>query len=283
MKKKVALIYNVAKKENLELCKKLNTYLENKKIKTIVCKTGIKNSEWKKLRSSLAFAIVLGGDGTLLSTSRQLAQKGIPICGINTGHLGFLTEGKDSKATKLVEKLLNKKFKIDERTMLQTYIVSSGNKQGPLFALNDVVISRGTSRKMINMTLNVDGRPVADYIADGLIISTPTGSTAYALSAGGAIMEPGIGGFEIVPICAHTLTSRPHIVSDKREITITFNRPHKGTILQIDGQETFYLQGSVAVKISRSGYNAKLIRLHGIESDFYWRIRQKFHFGQTIQ
>lgn len=281
--KNIGLIYNANRKENTDLATKVEKYLKSKNISTSLCKAGIESPQWSSLDSKIDLAIILGGDGTLLSTSRALAPKGIPIFGINTGHLGFLTEAQKGDVIKLVDKVLNNNCNIDERMMLSINIEGGKKEKAPLYALNDVVISRGTSRKMVHITLNVDENPVADYIADGLIICTPTGSTAYALSAGGAVMEPGIGGIEIVPICAHTLTSRPHIVSDKRKITITFNRPHEGAILQLDGQETFNLGQGTKVIITRSKHTTKLLRLSGEESDFYWRIRQKFHWGQTTQ
>ncbi|OGI20655.1 MAG: hypothetical protein A3B68_08905 [Candidatus Melainabacteria bacterium RIFCSPHIGHO2_02_FULL_34_12] len=280
MKKKVGLVYNATKKENLEIADKVEKFLHSHGISTWKGRTSTEENDWKFLNEELEFAIILGGDGTLLGASRALAPKGIPMFGINTGHLGFLTEGKSGSILELVEKVIKKECKIEERAMLCGYILNKNNSENePMFALNDIVISRGASYKMINITLNVDDKPVADYIGDGLIISTPTGSTAYALSAGGAVMEPGIRGIEIVPICAHSLTSRPHIVSDSRVITITFNRPHEGTLLQVDGQETFNIKDGSSVRISRAAHTAKLMRLLGEESDFYWTIRQKFHWG----
>lgn len=279
--KRIGLIYNARRKENTRLAKKIEKYLKGLGKKVSACKVGVKGANWHTLGREIDLAIMLGGDGTLLSSSRYLAPKGIPVFGINTGHLGFLTEGRKGDVLDLVDQVLKKRFKIEKRGMLCAYILGS-RKVGPLYALNDVVISRGASRKMLSLTLNVDNKQVADYIADGLIICTPTGSTAYALSSGGAVMEPGIGGIEIVPICAHTLTSRPHIVSDKREITITFAESYKGAILQIDGQESFNLKENSRIKIIHAKCEAKLIRLYGTESDFYWRIRQKFHWGKTI-
>src|SRR3989338_4617320 len=280
MKKKVGLVYNATKKENLEIADKVEKFLHSHGISTWKGRTSTEENDWKFLNEELEFAIILGGDGTLLGASRALAPKGIPMFGINTGHLGFLTEGKSGSILELVEKVIKKECKIEERAILCGYILNKNNSENePMFALNDIVISRGASYKMINITLNVDDKPVADYIGDGLIISTPTGSTAYALSAGGAVMEPGIRGIEIVPICAHSLTSRPHIVSDSRVITITFNRPHEGTLLQVDGQETFNIKDGSSVRISRAAHTAKLMRLLGEESDFYWTIRQKFHWG----
>ena len=284
MKKKVGLIYNASRKENIEIIAKIENFLHSKGVSTWRGKGGTENTDWQFLNEPLDFAIVIGGDGTLLGTSRALAPKNIPMFGINTGHLGFLTEGRHDDVLVLVEKVLNNEYRIEERAMLCGYILSSDlldSEKGPMFALNDIVISRGTSYKMIHMTLKVDDRPVADYIADGLIISTPTGSTAYALSAGGAVMDPEIHGIEIVPICAHSLTNRPHIVADNRIITITFNRPHDGTILQIDGQETYPIKFGTKIRITRAVHTAKLLRLLGEESDFYWTIRQKFHWGST--
>lgn len=274
--KNIGLVYNASKKENLDLTKKVEKHLQSKGIKTSTYKAGIENPKWDTLDKKLDVAIILGGDGTLLSASRKLAPKGIPIFGINTGHLGFLTDGTQGEILNLVDLLLRKKYFVDERFMLSCKIINS-KKHGPIHALNDVVISRGTNRKMAQLTLTVDNKPVADYIADGLIISTPTGSTAYALSAGGSVMDPTIDGIQIVPICAHSLTSRPHIVSDKREITITVNKPHEGLMLQIDGQETFDLSKEANVKITRAKHSVKLLRLETKENDFYSRIRQKFH------
>ncbi len=283
---KVGIIYNTSRKENLEVVEKLEKFLHGKGISTWRGRTGSEKNDWEFLTEPLEFAIVLGGDGTLLGTSRMLAPKGIPMFGINTGHLGFLSEGRAGNLFELVEQVLKKEYRIEARAMLCGYVLTSDklqNERGPFFALNDIVISRGVHHKMIYMALNVDERPVADYIADGLIISTPTGSTAYALSAGGAVIDPEIRGIEIVPICAHTLTNRPHIVADSRIITITFNRPHEGTMLQLDGQENLSIQMGDKVRISRSAHSAKMIRLLGEESDFYWTIRQKFHWGMLAK
>ena len=282
MKKTIGLIYNASKKENLEIACKLEKFLHAKGISTWVGKAGDGKTDWESLKEPLDFAVVFGGDGTLLGASRVLAPKGIPMFGINTGHLGFLSEGRSGNILEMVEKILKNEYRIEERAMLCGYILNSSslnNEIGPMLALNDIVISRGTSYTMVNMTLTVDDRPVADYVADGLIISTPTGSTAYALSAGGAVMDPEIKGIEIVPICAHSLTNRPHIVSDNKILTIAFNRPHEGTILQIDGQETFQIKDKTKIRISRAAHTAKLLRLLGEESDFYWTIREKFHWG----
>lgn len=277
--KKIGLIYNATRKENLNIIKEIEKFLNSKNINTWIGKAAVEDADWGSLKEPLDLAIVLGGDGTLLGASRNLAPKNIPMLGINTGHLGFLTEpSSGGNVLDLVEKVLKNEYKIEERTMLSWH-----SDEGQKVALNDIVISRGTSYKMVNMTLNVDTRPVADYVADGLIISTPTGSTAYALSSGGAVMDPEIRGIEIVPICAHTLTNRPHIVADNRVITITFNKQHQGTILQIDGQETFSVKTDSKIKITRATHTAKLIRLLGKESDFYWTIRKKFHWGSTVQ
>jgi len=284
--KKVGLIYNATRKENLQIIENIDKFLQGKGKNTWIGKTAVVDSDWNNLNESLELAIVLGGDGTLLGASRNLAPKGIPIFGISTGHLGFLTEGRQEDVLSIVEKILKHDYKIEERAMLCIYFIHSKEDEhgrGPLFALNDIVISRGTSYKMVHMTLDVNDEPVADYIADGLIISTPTGSTAYALSAGGAVMDPEIRGIEIVPICAHSLTNRPHIVSDTRIITITFNKPHDGTTLQLDGQETFSVKFDSKIRITRAAHNVKLIRLTGAESGFYSTIRKKFHWGSTVQ
>lgn len=274
--KKIGLIYNATRSSNLDFAKKLGEYLSDKGITTCIYKTGVPDSDLGLLKENLDFALILGGDGTLLGTSRILAPKNIPMFGINTGHLGFLTEGRPGNSFELLDKVLAGEYRIEERAMLQAN-VSSLNRN--MIALNDIVIYRAVDKRMLHLTLSVNGRPVADYHSDGLIISTPTGSTAYAMAAGGAVMDPEVRGIEIVPMCAHSLTNRPNIVSDTKEITITFNRSHEGTVLQIDGQENYPVKKDDCIEVKKSDISAKLIRLLGEESDFYWTIRHKFHWG----
>lgn len=275
--KKVALIYNTKKSKNVDLAEKINTFLSKKEVSSVICKTSAEKSEWDLVDSSCELAIVLGGDGTLLGTSRALAKKHIPILGINTGHLGFLTEGTSGKWEEILDSVLQGNFKIEERSLLKANV---SNKQLlEYIAFNDIVINRGINKKMLKLILSVDDKTVADYVADGLIVSTPTGSTAYALSAGGAVMDPEIKGIEIVAICSHSLTNRPYIVSDKRTIKIDIEKAHNDAILQIDGQETIELQNKSVIEITRAPFNVKLVRLLGNESDFYYRVRHKFHWG----
>jgi NAD+ kinase len=274
--KKIGLIYNATRSSNLDFAKKIGEYLSGKGITTCIYKTGVPDSDLVHLSEHLDFALILGGDGTLLGTSRVLAPKNIPMFGVNTGHLGFLTEGRPGNVHELLDKVLAGEYRVEERAMLEAQISSSDKC---MIALNDIVIYRAVDKRMLHLTLSVNERPVADYHSDGLIISTPTGSTAYAMAAGGAVMDPEVRGIEIVPMCAHSLTNRPHIVSDTKELTITFNRAHQGTILQMDGQENYPIKAHESVKVKKSKVNAKLIRLLGEESDFYWTIRQKFHWG----
>lgn len=274
--KKIGLIYNATRSSNLDFAKKIGEYLSGKGLTTCIYKTGVPDSDLTHLSESLDFALILGGDGTLLGTSRVLAPKNIPMFGVNTGHLGFLTEGRPGNVHELLDQVLAGEYRVEERAMLEAQISSSDKC---MLALNDIVIYRAIDKRMLHLTLSVNERPVADYHSDGLIISTPTGSTAYAMAAGGAVMDPEVRGIEIVPMCAHSLTNRPHIVSDTKELTITFNRAHQGTILQMDGQENYPIKAHESIKVKKSKTNAKLIRLLGEESDFYWTIRQKFHWG----
>lgn len=274
--KNIALVYNANREKDIEYINSVKDSLEKKGITSQVYKGGIDYTEVKNLSDDVDLIIVLGGDGTFLGTSRAVVEKNIPILGINTGNLGFLTEGNIKDFESIISAVLATKYEIEERTMLSINL--NGNK---LYALNDAVISRGTNRKMLNMILKVDGNKVADYVSDGLIISTPTGSTAYALSAGGAVMDPEIDGIEIVPICAHSLTNRPHIISDKRKITISFeDKKFDGVMLQLDGQENIVIKPEHLIEITRSKYSTKLIRLANNKNSFYNRIRKKFHWGE---
>ena len=165
-------------------------------------------------------ALVVGGDGTMLGIGRQLAQFGIPLIGINQGRLGFITDIAFEDYQDTLKPMLRGEFEEDRRWMMQARVVRDGQCVFSATAMNDVVVNRGTTAGMVELRVEVDGRFVANQRADGLIIASPTGSTAYALSAGGPVLHPSIAGWVLVPIAPHTLTNRPIVLSDSGEITI---------------------------------------------------------------
>ncbi len=217
--------------------------------------------------------VSLGGDGTILKIASEAAEKNISIFGINFGRLGFLTDI-ESNETELFEKVLKKEYIIEERMMIDAEIVKDGKKIKKFNALNEVVISRGMNPKMIEMEIMVDGQLTDTYRADGIIVSTPTGSTAYSLSAGGSVIDPRSRLMEITPICSHTLKSRPLIVGEDRKITIKqLSENNEETYITPDGNRVETVFGKYEVNVTVSDKKVKLIRVKN--RNFYSVLKEK--------
>ena len=223
------------------------------------------------------FVIVLGGDGTLLSVARLIGARGTPILGVNLGSLGFLTEVTLDEMYLLLEDILSGKMIIDERGMLEAAIRREGQEIARYTVLNDVVINKGARARMILMETRVDGRLLNTYRADGLIISTPTGSTAYSLSAGGPIVYPTVGAVIISPICPHTLTNRPIVVPDDAAIEVTLRTEDEDVLVTLDGQEGHQIKFMDTVAIKKIKGTIKLIL--SPKKDYYQILRQKLRWG----
>jgi NAD+ kinase len=184
-----------------------------------------------------ALVVVVGGDGTLLSIARAAARSRTPILGVNLGGLGFLTEVTRQRMLTELERVLTRRFAVDERLMLDMKILRGGRVVRSGAALNDIVISKkSTIARAVDLVVEVDGRYVTSYKADGLIVSTPTGSTAYSLSAGGPILDPKIDVLILNPICPHTLTHRPLVLRDTVVIDVSLRQTDDGVFLTLDGQ-----------------------------------------------
>lgn len=220
--------------------------------------------------------IVLGGDGTILEAGRRAAQRGIPILGINLGRLGYMAE-LEMNDLDLLSLLFTGDYRLEERSMLRVELLNAaGELKSFCHALNDAVISNGSVSRMIELELREGGNPVTTYRADGLIIATPTGSTAYSMSAGGAIVDPRVSCFCVTPICPHSFIARPIIFSDDAvlEVKNICNR-EKMLYLTVDGRMNFELYRNQIVRITKSNQKTKLIRLKN--SDFYRKLRQKMN------
>ena len=217
------------------------------------------------LKDGCDFVFVIGGDGTILKTARYYAPKKTPVFGINYGRLGFLSQSTKENLELAVDKILNNKYVVENRMMLQSLNYT---------ALNDFVIKSCETGRTSKFSLKINDRFVCDYLADGIIISTPTGSTAYGLSAGGPVIEPSLEAFVIVPICPHTLTARPIVVPAHEKITVSADNNCK-SVISADGQEFFEFDSEV--KIEKSNYCAKLALLDG--ADFYSVLRDKLHWA----
>ncbi len=208
--------------------------------------------------------VVLGGDGTLLGIARKVGRRETPILGINLGGLGFLTEASTSEAKQALERVLTGDYETDRRITLEAEICRGAGRSVEVvqrfLALNDVVFSKGPLGRMLLLEVTAEGERFCEYRADGLIISTPTGSTAYALSAGGPIVYPSLGVLVLAPICPHTLSNRPVVLPDSFEIEVRVKSSDHDSTLNIDGQEPTQLTAADYVRIRRGRYAVVLIR-----------------------
>lgn len=221
--------------------------------------------------------LVLGGDGTMLNAARLAGERSIPILGVNMGGLGFLTEVRLDNLYPSLERVFANDFVLDERLMLRTHIHRHGESVAQGEVLNDVVISKGTLARMIELKIAIQGRFVTNLRGDGLIVSSPTGSTAYSLSAGGPIIDPAVQSLILTPICPHTLTHRPLIVPGNAEIDVTLTSKDDGAMATLDGQVGVAITQGDTVVIQTSEHRSRLIRFP--ESHYYDVLREKLKWG----
>ncbi|AFM01220.1 MULTISPECIES: NAD(+)/NADH kinase [Desulfitobacterium] len=215
-------------------------------------------TDWEKITAQgVSFLISLGGDGTLLEASREAAPYAIPVLGVNLGRLGFLCEIERNEIFDALDKVIDHEYNIQERLMLTATVNDSDQA---FCVLNDVVFLRDPSSAMVTLQANLTGEPSVSYPADGLIVSTPTGSTAYALSAGGPIMSPNVEAILLIPLAAHSLSARPMVISAKENIEIILARGEE-CIVSFDGYHRTVVKYGEKVVIKRASINALLIRL----------------------
>ncbi len=223
--------------------------------------------------------VVLGGDGTLLGVARMVAAQQTPILGVNLGGLGFLTEVTSDEARAALDRVLAGNFEVDRRITLETEVErceTSARRRERFVAVNDVVLNRGPLGRMLELDVVADHRPFCSYRADGLIVATPTGSTAYALSAGGPIVFPTLDVMVLAPICPHTLSNRPVVLPDSFEIEIRVRAPDHDATFLVDGQESSIVGSEDAIRVRRGRYGVSLVR----SSHPYFEIwRDKLRWG----
>lgn len=283
MVKKIGIISKPRKKDAGDILTNLVDWLRKKGIEQLMDKetAGMIDMKTYYERQDIVdlseFIIVLGGDGTLLSVARLIGGKGTPILGVNLGSLGFLTEVTLEEMYPLLEEILAGDMIIDERGMLEASIQRDGKEVAKYLVLNDVVINKGAFARMILMETRVGGRYLNTYRADGLIISTPTGSTAYSLSAGGPIVYPTVGSVIISPICPHTLTNRPIVIPDNMDIEVTLSTENEDALITLDGQEGFSLKYMDTIVVKKSLNKTRLIL--SPKKDYYQILRQKLRWG----
>jgi NAD+ kinase len=222
--------------------------------------------------------VVLGGDGTLISVARLVGARDVPILGVNLGSLGFLTEIPVSGLHQAIEAHLSGEYIVSERMMLRVSVCRDGKEIGTYEALNDAVINKGAPAKIISLDTSVGDSFLATFKADGLIIASPTGSTGYSLSANGPIVDPTLDCLLITPICSHTLTNRPLVVSASTEVYVTLDSRIENVMLTLDGQVGIPLEYRDIVTVSRSEHRTKLI-LSG-STDYFEVLRNKLKWGE---
>lgn len=258
-------------------------YLKERQVKVIMPEEAAQEMGYpqlgccEKLFRESSVVLTLGGDGTLLHTARTVAVAGIPICGINMGRLGFLTEVELPELEDMLEKIIAGNYHIEERLMLESMVMNESQTQYICPALNDVVVTKGGLSRLIRLNLYIDGHLTAQYPADGIVISTSTGSTGYSLSAGGPIVNPSLNVMVITPICPHILDARPLIISEKEEIKITIEGIDTDIVLTADGQNIHCLTPNDIVVVKSAPYRAKFIRFSG--KNYYAKLYTKLRRG----
>jgi NAD+ kinase len=223
-------------------------------------------------------AIVLGGDGSMLTAARKLAASDVPLVGVNQGRLGFMTDLAQDSMLDGVADLLDGQYQSEQRFLLDASVHRDGDLMFETQALNDVVVNKGDLGRMIEFAVSIDGEFIYNQRSDGLIIATPTGSTAYALSANGPILHPAVPGIALVPLCPHALSNRPITVSDACRIEIVIHAPHRARV-HADGQEKFELEAGDRVCVARSGRSIRF--LHPLGYSYFAMLREKLHWSET--
>lgn len=230
-----------------------------------------------ELPDELDLLVVLGGDGTLLHGAALVADRGVPILGINLGHLGFLTSCAPGDAQLALERALAGKLPLEERLRLRCDVVRGSGERVTRYACNDAVINQGALARLIELEAYLDDQLITRYRADGLIVATPTGSTAYTLAAGGPIVTPEVRAVVVTPICPHTLTNRPVVVPATSRVMVRLGSPAEHIMLTIDGQWGVSLSDGDRVEISQA---VRPLRLFRSAQSYFDVLREKMNWGE---
>jgi NAD+ kinase len=266
------------------LAGEVRTYLQQRKIEVYLEESlaaQVENGQGYpggSIPALVDLVIVLGGDGTLISVARQLGELQVPILGVNLGRLGFLTELTYDELYPVLENVLKGDYSVSNRMMLEAVVLRGDKVAGRFRTLNDVVINKGALARIIDMETSVNENYLTTFRADGLIVSTPTGTTAYNLAAGGPIIHPGLHCLAIAPICPHMLTNRPIIVSDEAVIRIEVRFEDEEVMLTADGQVGMPLAGGDVVEVRKSPYTTLLVK--SPDRDYFQVLRTKLLWGE---
>ena len=240
---------------------------------------GFPSADYAEIGARADLAVVQGGDGSMLNAARHLAVHRVPLVGVNQGRLGFMTDIASANMLEAMAEILAGRHATEERTMLAAEVHREGVVTLSTLALNDAVVNKGAVGRLIEFLVHIDGEFVYDLRADGLIVATPTGSTAYALSSDGPILQPSVPGFALVPICPHTLSNRPIMVSDRSVIDITLKRSIDAR-LHFDGQMQCDLQEGDRVFVQRAAHAITFVHPPGYS--YYAMLREKLHWSEVL-
>lgn len=282
--KKVGVIAKTQPTYPIDIVIDLVEWLRKKKIEVIfdietADTIGLKsNYNRADVISMIDLLIVLGGDGTFLSAARLLGGKSVPIMGVNLGSLGFLTEVTREEIYPVLDRVLKGDFEIEDRMMLDIKVLREGEKIAGHKVLNDVVVNKGALARIIDLDVKINNQFVTSYRSDGLIISTPTGSTAYSLAAGGPIVYPSLHALILAPICPFNLTNRPIIIPDNVSIEIQLATDYEDVHITLDGQVGLGMKYKDVLEIKRSQEGIKLIKIS--EKNHYEILRKKLKWGE---
>jgi len=278
---RVGIVAKVASREAVHTAHELAEWLRRRGLEAALDEAtlrarGIEGERPFSVREAYDLVVVLGGDGTLLSVARTLTP-GVPILGVNLGNLGFLTEINRVELYPALVQVLAGRYRVEERSLFDVELQRDGGAPVSYRVLNDAVITKSALARIIELTLKVDGHLIARFRSDGLIISTPTGSTAYNLSAGGPIVAPLLPVAVLTPICPHALSMRPIVVPDAGPIEVTLETQREEVYLTLDGQEGTSLGYRDTVHVTRSATSVRLAKVSG--RSFYRSLRGKLRWG----
>lgn len=275
----IGILPNPHKPEALEVARQLARWCQTTGVEWALPRDGavaVGHPEWGRDLaewSDVRVAVVLGGDGTFLQAAKECAPLGFPLVGVNLGRVGFLTEVEVSSLYRAVSDVLQGQMREERRLMLEARVERGGNVLWRSLALNEVVMAKGPFARMAHIVVEAGDQRVATYRGDGLIVSTPTGSTAYALSAGGPILSPELDVMLITPICPHSLTIRPLVLGAHERIRVMLASPHVETLLTVDGQRGVRIRPGDDVMVERAQVYTRLLRPR--DRDFYGLLRSK--------
>ena len=281
--KNIAVFCKQKPSANREILRQLARWLRDRKVNVLMDAdtAGLIGETSPHARAELPhrvdLIIVLGGDGTLLSVARIAHTADVPILGVNLGSLGFLTEISQNELYDTLRRVLDGDYTFEHRMLLSANLLRQGESVEEYHVLNDVVINKGALARIVNMKVKVNGQHMTSYRADGLIIATPTGSTAYSLSAGGPIIHPSMHALVLSPICPFDLANRPIVVPDQSILEVELTTPNEDVRVTLDGQEGCeFLTGDVLV-VKKAESAIKLIQAQG--KNYYQLLRKKLHWG----